>query len=292
MARPSPLKVTELESADNFAPTPQRPLRCRARSLPVDTHFEPHQHAWAQLAYCDRGLMQVTAMDQGQHSSFIVPPSRAVWIPANQPHAVTLLESAHLRTLYMDVSATPPGWAGCRTLVVSSFLRELIHALEDTQPGAREDALILLTLDEIGSANTHNLRIALPQDKRLRALCDAVLRDPARQATLAEWAADIGASERTVARLFRDQLGTSYLQWRQQAVLAHALPLLARGLPVSQVAAGCGYASDSAFAAMFKAAMGQSPSQFQGMTQKFMKNKALARVELAQIEIAKNPAEP
>jgi AraC-like DNA-binding protein len=56
------------------------------------------------------------------------------------------------------------------------------------------------------------------------------------------------------------------LQWRQQAVLAHALPLLARGTPVGQVAVACGYASDSAFAAMFKAAIGQSPSAFQGST--------------------------
>jgi AraC-like DNA-binding protein len=66
-----------------------------------------------------------------------------------------------------------------------------------------------------------------------------------------------------VARLFREELGTSYQQWRQQAILAHALPMLARGVPVSQVAASSGYASDSAFTAMFKAAMGQPPSLFQ-----------------------------
>ena len=47
------------------------------------------------------------------------------------------------------------------------------------------------------------------------------------------------------------------------SVLAHALPLLTRGLPVSEVAAASGYASDSAFSAMFKAAMGQPPSYFQ-----------------------------
>lgn len=46
-------------------------------------------------------------------------------------------------------------------------------------------------------------------------------------------------------------------------VQAHTLPLLARGTPVSQVAAASGHASDSAFSAMFKAAMGQSPSHFQ-----------------------------
>ena len=86
---------------------------------------------------------------------------------------------------------------------------------------------------------------------------------PAERASLAQWAADVGASERTMARLFREQLGTSYQQWKQQAVLAHALPLLARGLAVGQVAAAAGYASESAFTAMFKAAMGQPPSRFQ-----------------------------
>ena len=38
--------------------------------------------------------------------------------------------------------------------------------------------------------------------------------------------------------------------------------MLARGEPVGAVAAASGYASESAFSAMFKAAMGQPPSQF------------------------------
>jgi len=66
-----------------------------------------------------------------------------------------------------------------------------------------------------------------------------------------------------VARLFRDQLGMSWQAWRQQAVLAHALPLLARGMAVSQVSTACGYATDSAFCAMFKQATGKSPTAFQ-----------------------------
>ena len=45
--------------------------------------------------------------------------------------------------------------------------------------------------------------------------------------------------------------------------MAHALPLLARGMAVSQVAAASGYATDSAFCAMFKAATGRSPTSFQ-----------------------------
>jgi AraC-like DNA-binding protein len=184
------------------------------------------------------------------------------------------MEAADFRTLYIDASAVPAGWHGCRMIVVSALLRELIHALgatADTPAGRlREDRLAALVLDEIAHAATQALGIPLPPahggDKRLRALCEAVLRAPAQRATLAEWAAHIGASERTVTRLFRDELGLSYQQWRQQAVLAQALPLLAHGAPVSQVARATGYASDSAFCAMFKAAMGQSPGHFQNKT--------------------------
>jgi AraC-like DNA-binding protein len=136
------------------------------------------------------------------------------------------------------------------------------------QIGSREELLMRLVLDELARADLQALGVPMPHpqngDKRLRALCEAVLRAPSDRATLAEWATGIGASERTLARLFQTELGQSYQQWRQQAVLAHALPLLARGTPVSLVAAASGYASDSAFSAMFKSAMGQSPSHFQG----------------------------
>lgn len=252
---------------DPYTPTARRPVRVRARSMPADTHFEPHRHAWAQLAYCATGIVQVTAATPDE-VTYIIPPSRGVWIAPGALHSINVLEAAEFRTLYIDASVTPHGWQGCRVIVVSALLRELIHALDTPPlPAARESWLTSLVLDELTHADTHALGVPLPHaqsgDKRLRALCEAVLRAPSQRATLAEWAADIGASERTVARLFREELGTSYQQWRQQAILAHALPLLARGTPVGQVAAASGYASDSAFSAMFKSAMGQSPSQFQ-----------------------------
>lgn len=117
--------------------------------------------------------------------------------------------------------------------------------------------------DELKRATQSRIEVPLPADKRLRQLCEALLHNPADRATLAERARAIGASGRTVARLFREQLGMSWQQWRQQAVLAHALPLLARGMPVGQVASASGYATDSAFCAMFKATTGQSPTAFQ-----------------------------
>jgi AraC-like DNA-binding protein len=239
--------------------------------MAADTHFEPHHHAWSQLAYCSSGILQVTAQRElagDDEATYIVPPSRAVWIAPGARHSIHVLEDAQFRTLYIDASATPAGWSACRVIVVSPLLRELVGAL-DAQPLAREreQRLSQLVLDEIAHADIHALGVPMPRaqgDKRLRALCEAVLHAPAERPTLAQRSAEFGASERTMARLFRDELGITYQQWRQQAILAHALPMLARGMPVSHVAAASGYSSDSAFTAMFKAAMGQPPSQFIG----------------------------
>ncbi|MDB5896857.1 MAG: transcriptional regulator, AraC family [Ramlibacter sp.] len=268
---PRSRRAVPLDDTRPFRPTRARPVRVRSRHMTADAHFEPHRHAWAQLAYCASGIVQVSAADAGTASgevTYIVPPSRAVWIAPGAQHSVHVLEAAQFRTLYVDASVAPADWTGCRVLVVSPLLRELVQALDAAElPRGREELLTALVLDELAGAAQQSLGVPLPAtqtgDKRLRALCEAVLRAPAEKATLAQWAATVGASERTMARLFRDQLGTTYQQWRQQAVLAHALPLLARGVAVSEVAAASGYASESAFTAMFKAAMGQPPSRFQ-----------------------------
>ncbi len=273
--------LTPVGDTDAFRPSAERPVRVRARELPADTHFEPHQHQWAQLAYCASGVVQVTASqtdDAEGEISCIVPFSRAVWIAPASLHAVHALEDAAFRTLYIHAAAAPPDWQSGRMIVVSPLLRELVQALDEvgaaladptgwsTQDSRREFLLAGLILNELQQAPTQQLGVPLPHsltgDHRLRMLCNAVMRDPTECATLSEWARDVGASERTITRLFRSQMGTTFQQWRQQVVLARALPMLALGAPISEVAAASGYASDSAFTAMFKEAMGQPPSAF------------------------------
>ncbi|KAF1052002.1 MAG: HTH-type transcriptional regulator NimR [Burkholderia gladioli] len=103
----------------------------------------------------------------------------------------------------------------------------------------------------------------MPTEKRLRALCEAVLAHPAQAESLDYWAAHVGASTRTIARLFRQELGVSFTQWQQQALLARAIPLLNQGRPMSHVAAQeLGYQSQSAFSAMLRRAFGKSPRAF------------------------------
>ena len=261
-----------------FMPTRERPLRAKAITLRSDVVVEPHSHPWAQVAFSFTGVTRLTVA----HGAFIVPPSRALWIPAGVEHAVTVLAETEIHTLYLHQARgrcgpmpLPAGaqdaWRQCRVLEVSELLRALVLQLDMRPDGAgeptaeelqRESRLAALALDELRRAAPVPLGVDLPADKRLRALCEAVLDDPVRHATLAEWARDVGASERTVARLFRAELGTSFVQWRQQVLLARALTLAARRTPMSRIAAELGYASPSAFSAMVRRSVGVPPSRF------------------------------
>lgn len=273
-----------------FAPDARRPVRAKSRLLAADTRVKPHHHPWAQVAFSGSGVTRVTAA----HSTYIVPPSRAVWIPPGVEHAVTVVEDTDLRTLYLhqpdgrcgpDVAPDQEdAWRHCRVIEVSSLLRELVTQLtllapaECTYPAdwqdippdpadppyRREQHLAALVLDELRRARPLPLGVALPQDKRLRHLCEAMLDEPTRHATLDAWAAEAGASARTIARLFRQELGTSFLQWRQQVLLAKALSLAARRKPMSVIAAELGYASPSAFTAMVTRSVGMAPGRFFG----------------------------
>ena len=152
-------------------------------------------------------------------------------------------------------------------LEVSPLLRERVdqfvaQKMNTPATTARERCLAALVQDELHRANPVPLGVGLPSDKRLRALCEAVLDDPARHATLQGWAGEAGASVRTVARLFRLELGTTFAEWRQQVLLAKALSMAARKRPMAHIAAELGYASASAFSAMVRRSVGVPPSRF------------------------------
>jgi len=248
-----------------YAPSEQRPVRAKSRSMDSHVDIQAHRHDWGQFVFSVSGVVRVNT----ERAAFLLPPSRAVWIPAGVEHAVTAVERCELRTLYLHrPPADADAWQDNRVLEVSPLLRELVVqlALDEVQlhhaVSDREQWLAQLILDEIRRARSLRIGVELPTDKRLRRLCEAVLADPQRFASLDEWAELVGASARTVSRLFRQELGSSYAQWRQQALLAEALRLAAHRKPMGVIASELGYASASAFSAMVTRTVGMPPSRF------------------------------
>ena len=221
----------------------------------------PHRHGRAQLLYASAGVMSVITA----RANFVIPPQRAIWIPANVEHEVACRGEVSLRTLYFSESRPPQG--ECRVIEVSELLRALI--VEVAKLGgfyeltARNQRLIDLLAVELGSMPIADFHVPMPHDYRLDRVCRVILDEPAEQHDLNALAGVAGMSRRTFTRAFRAELGMSLAIWRQQVRLMRALTLLSEGQPVTTVAFDVGYESASAFTAMFHRSFGVPPSQYQ-----------------------------
>lgn len=223
----------------------------------------PHAHARAQLIFATSGIVEVTA----NRSLWRIPPQRALWVPPGLPHAMRACGDVEMRTAYVSPQACGQGAPSVPRMVnVSPLLRELIVRVAalpvDHRPSGREALMIELMLAEIDWSPEQPLPLPSGADRRLARICDAILADPSDPRTLEDWAAEAGASSRTLSRLFVAETGLSFVHWRQQARISAALPLLAAGTPVTSVAAELGYETVGAFSTVFRRFMGVPPRAY------------------------------
>ncbi len=239
------------------------PIVPRATECPADHVIDWHTHNRAQLLYAVSGVMRVFT-DKG---IWVVPTQRAVWIPPDIPHQVTAQGAPlSLRSLYIHADALEELPDVCCVVTVSALLRELILAAMDlpatTDPDSAAGRLFRVLLDQIRLVSVTPLYLPGVTDPRLARIADTLLASPDDNRTLADWSRDLGASERTLARLFVKETGLTFGHWRQQARLLAALARLARGDSVTEIAMDLGYASQSAFIAMFRRALGKTPARY------------------------------
>src|SRR3569623_950614 len=97
-------------------------IRCLAATYYGGFHIKPHRHHWGQLIYAATGAMRVNAGG----TLWIVPPARAVWVPAGAEHEIHGLGDFAMRTLYFPVQMTAALPGECRARDVSALLRELV----------------------------------------------------------------------------------------------------------------------------------------------------------------------
>jgi AraC-like DNA-binding protein len=239
-----------------------RPMVALARDYPSGYEIAPHRHALAQLVYASQGVMTVTAAT----GSWVVPPQRAVWMPAGAEHAVRVNRAIAMRSLFIRPDAAPGLPRACRVVTVSALLRALILRAMSIPPRYDEagpDGRILqVILDELRALPSAPLHLPRARDPRLARVTEALLADPGASRPLEAWARTAGASPRTLARLFLKDTGLSFRAWRQRARLLHALVALAAAQPVTTVAFEAGYESPSAFIAAFKREFGTTPARY------------------------------
>lgn len=239
-----------------------RPVVYRSSEQLAGESTGAHFHDWHQLLYARSGVMRV----QTGQGVWVVPPSRAVWIPATTVHEVQPVRKIALRNIYLDPRVFDGMLDNCCVVDVPALLRELVLKVcalpVDYQQQGADSRLVAVLVDQLKAVEQAAFHLPRPTDPRLRQVCDALLQDPADRRTLQQWGETLACSSRTLARLFLAQTGMSFGHWRTQAKLLAALVMLAEGRAVVDVALSLGYDSQSAFIAMFRRATGTTPARY------------------------------
>jgi AraC-like DNA-binding protein len=235
--------------------TPVAPTR--TQRLASGAEIEAHRHDDHQIVYAGRGVLSVTT----SAGSWVAPATRAIWVPANTVHAHQAHGDLELHLVGLPARENPLRLDAPAVLSVSPLLRELIIAYTRTEDddSPERTRLYAVLLDQLRISVQQPMHLPTPSKAVLRRVCDLLRADPSDSRTLAELGREVGASDRTLSRLFNKDLGMTFPQWRTQLRLHHALVLLAEHTPVTKVANQCGWSSTSAFIDVFRRAFGHTP---------------------------------
>lgn len=233
-----------------------------ARDYPSGHTVPLHFHNRDQLVYASRGVMTVRT----GNGTWVVPPHRAVWIPAQIPHTITMSGLVAMRTLYLKPRLAKRLPRECCVINVSTLLKELIlHACTVrtlTKSVKWQMHLIAVILQQLEAVQMVPLQLPHLSDRRLVRIAEILMGDPRDSRTLVQLCKATGAGKRSVERLFQKEIGMTFGKWRQQLRLMQGMRLLAEGAKVTHAALDSGYATPSAFTSMFRKVLGITPSSY------------------------------
>lgn len=227
------------------------------RRLSPGDEVTPHRHDDHQLIYASTGVLEVFVPE----GTWFTPSVRAVWVPRGTIHHWQVHGTTTVHLIGVPASVMPSAERAPALVAVDALLRELMIACSEQGRPRTTAARRLLRVLADRVRPSHEAPTVLPtlRDPRLRGVQNALEADMTASPSLPELGRRVGTSERTLSRLFREELGMGYTSWRTQLRLHHAALLLAGGESVTRAAAACGFSSPSAFVGAFRAAFGQTP---------------------------------
>jgi len=117
--------------------------------MAAGARFDWHTHVDHQLAWASAGVLTVVTAA----ATWVLPPTRALWIPARLPHETLSSGQATMRTLYIRPDLCPISWPEPTPVAARQLLAELIAYLDseplDQQRRARAEAVLVDLLEPV-----------------------------------------------------------------------------------------------------------------------------------------------
>ena len=221
-----------------------------------------HSHKRGQLIFVLSGSMRV----ETEGGLWITTPGRACWIPGGVEHGVIYTKASKARAAYIHQRFAKQLPNKCCVLQLSGLLRELVITAVDIGLTYDEDGpagrVMRVLIDQISRQVETPVFLPEGKDHRLRRLTALLYENPGDTRSLDDWCQVVGASTRTLTRLFLKETGMTFSAWRQQLCLIRALEMMGEGQSITQIAFALGYGSTSSFSTMFARAMGEPPTVY------------------------------
>jgi AraC-type DNA-binding domain-containing proteins len=232
--------------------------------------YQEHNHDKAQLVYAEGGIVHIYSEDR----HWYLPARNYMWIPAGMSHSV-VSQSAHL-TIFNFYFAVEDGEADFykhpNVYMVNDMLRAMIHytsgwsgAITEEQPSRMAFMkAVKAILPDIGrTITTFPVSYPYPKNDGLIKIAEYLSENLETSFSLEEVARKFGYSSRTLSRLFKEDIGFSYVRFLRAIRITKALELMAENkYTVSEIAMAVGYTSLSAFSNIFDRIVGVRPSEF------------------------------
>ncbi|UTH72622.1 helix-turn-helix domain-containing protein [Chromobacterium sp. IIBBL 290-4] len=248
-------------ASDGLLPEPA-PLIFRYHRFTPKSEFARHRHRWGQLNRISLGLVELL-LDDGK---VVSPAQYLLWTPPELPHAAYVRQDMHYTSIYVSHELAAQLPSHICLIEQTPLIRALLDDFGQRQVTTLTDPWDIRQAELLFARVRQSKREAtyLPDSgqRLLQPILDAIRADPADPTPLKIWADKVFSTERTLARLFQRELGMSFGQWRGRARLLEALSLLKQGDSVQAIAARLGYATPSAFIAMFQKQLGASPERY------------------------------
>lgn len=245
-----------------MAANPNSPALVKTIDMPKGYIDAMHQHTWHQVIFPLKGLLQT----QTEHYQHLVPHTSALFVPAGISHESIALSHTTFVGIYLNPAFGTKYEPEVRTIALTPFLNELLQEIRRQCEGLASDEevsrLLSVLHDQIMKDNVQTFQLLLPQDRRLKLIFEALTDEPNLDLSLKTWGEKVGASERTLSRLFSKEFNTSFQLWRQQIRLIYSLSLLDEDDSIQSIADQVGYQNDSSYIKAFKATFDVTPQQF------------------------------
>ena len=221
-----------------------------------------HSHPRGQLLYAERGTITTTA----EEGTWVAPPDRALWMPADFLHITAHSTGTKLRMLFIARDAVTRLPARCAVIQMNPLLREIYLAVGRLphlyDENGADGRLVRVLLDQLTPLPAEALHLPMPASSKLRSITKRIMEQPDRTFTVAEAARELSMSPRTFARQFLASTGLTWGVWQRQAKMLRALELLGAGARVGEVADSLGYEGTSSFIAAFRKSFETTPARY------------------------------